>query len=115
MKMGLCICTDPFRIWNRFLLQGLRGGNSQVAGLLTMGVLSFPVQKVYSNPERNHAKQYRRYQISLPNSIVVVQEGVEIAVLRKALIPVVQIHNMNTDTNRANRDAEHNQCGTENH
>lgn len=86
-----------------------------VSVMPTMGLLPLLSQKVYANSDRNHAEQYRRYQISLPDSIVIVQEGVKIAVFRKTLIPIEQIHNMYTDTSRANCDTEHNQCGSENH
>ena len=37
-----------------------------------IGLLPFLSQKVYSNSDRNHTEQYRRYQISLPDSIVIV-------------------------------------------
>ena len=55
----------------------------------TIRLLPAPLQKAYSKSDRNHTEQNRRYQISLSNSIVIVQEGVEIAVFRKTLIPIV--------------------------
>ena len=77
-------------------------------------LLIFPEEE-NSNANRNHAEQHRRYQISLSDGIVILQERVKIAVLCKPLIPVIQIHNMNTDARRANSDTKHNQYCSENH